>query len=71
MKIILLLLLIVCTAFSIKAQNELPIRGLAIAAPNIDDVDRFVKFIDEELAPRRINTLILRVGYKFKYKSHP
>lgn len=53
------------------SQEVLPIRGLAIAAPDKDNLDRFVKFIDEELSAREINTLILRVDYKFKYRSHP
>jgi len=30
-----------------------------------------VKFIDEELSTRKINTLILRVDYKYTYQSHP
>jgi len=38
----------------------LPVRGLCIAAPNPAQVDAFVRFIDEELAPRSLNTLILR-----------
>lgn len=53
------------------ANDTLPIRGLAIKVPSKDNLDRFVKFIDEELSERKINTLILRVDYDFKYKSHP
>ena len=60
-----------CFALSISAQDVLPIRGFAIAAPKKENVDRFVKFINEELPPRQINTLILRVDYNFQYKSHP
>jgi hypothetical protein len=37
----------------------------------VDEVDRFVKFIDEELAPRNVNTLILRVDYNYQYESRP
>lgn len=66
-----LLALAVLLSFFASAQTELPVRGLAIAAPNPDGVGKFVKFINEELAPRKINTLILRVDYGFKYKSHP
>jgi hypothetical protein len=58
-------------SFLINAQDLLPIRGLSIAAPDKENVDRFVKFINEELAPRKINTLVLRVDYNFEYKSHP
>jgi hypothetical protein len=49
----------------------LPVRGFCIAAPQTRDLDRFIKFIDEELAPRSVNTLILRVDYNFQYESHP
>jgi len=34
-------------------------------------VDDFVKFIQEELAPRQVNTLILRVDYNYQFESHP
>lgn len=51
--------------------NTLPVRGLAIAAPSPQQVSRFVSFIDNELAPRGINTLVLRVDYRYEYKSHP
>ena len=58
----------ICIAFTqLNAQNsldeKLPLRGICIAAPNVDGVDRFVKFIDEELGPKQINTIILRVDY--------
>ncbi len=51
--------------------NVLPVRGFCIAAPQPKDVDEFIKFIDNELAPRSVNTLILRVDYNFQYESHP
>jgi hypothetical protein len=60
---------------SLHAQTNLdsllPVRGFCIAAPSTQDLDRFIKFIDEELAPRKVNTLILRVDYNYQYKSHP
>jgi hypothetical protein len=51
--------------------NILPIRGFCIAAPQSKDLDEFIKFIDEELAPRSVNTLILRVDFNYQYESHP
>lgn len=62
--------------FSSNAQTPaldslFPVRGLAIAAPSPEHVDGFVKFIDNELAPRHINTLILRVDFTYDYTSHP
>ena len=52
-------------------DKVLPIRGLAIAAPSSRQLDAFVTFIHEDLAPRRVNTLILRVDYNYQYESHP
>jgi hypothetical protein len=52
-------------------DNLLPVRGLSIAAPKPNEVDRFIKFIHEELAPKGINTLILRVDYNYQYESYP
>lgn len=48
-----------------------PIRGFCIEAPRPDQVTPFIKFIQEELRPRAINTLILRVDYNFSYVKHP
>ena len=67
----LLIIAAFCMSLFINAQDILPRRGLAIAAPNKETVDRFVKFINKELPPRQINTLILRVDYNFQYQSHP
>jgi len=47
------------------------VRGLAIAAPSHDGVDAFISFVDKELAPNSINTLILRVDYNYQYQTHP
>jgi hypothetical protein len=60
---------------SLKSQNgldnALPVRGLAIAAPSPRQLDSFLQFIQNELAPRQVNTLILRVDYSYQYASHP
>lgn len=54
-----------------KLDNMLPIRGFCIALPTPENLEEFVKFIHTELAPRKVNTLVLRVEYKYKFKSHP
>ncbi|MDJ1503101.1 family 20 glycosylhydrolase [Xanthocytophaga agilis] len=54
-----------------KLDTLLPVRGFCIGAPQPKDVDRFIKFINEELAPRKVNTLILRVDFNYQYESHP
>jgi N-acetyl-beta-hexosaminidase len=61
--------------FYLNAQQSLdsllPVRGFCIGAPSAKDIDRFVKFIDEELSPKKVNTLILRIDYNYQFKSHP
>ena len=78
-KILAFLLMWTCfTAFSQKPvistekpDQLLPVRGFCISAPLQSDLADFIKFIDEELGPRKINTLILRVDYNYHYESHP
>src|SRR5713226_116929 len=53
------------------ADRRLPVRGFCISSPSTNRVDEFIKFIEEELAPRSVNALILRVDYNFQYTSHP
>jgi hypothetical protein len=54
-----------------KTDKALPVRGFCISAPQSERVDEFIRFINEELAPRQINTLILMVNYGFRFESHP
>src|SRR6266700_5332546 len=53
------------------ADRRLPVRGFCIPAPSANRVDEFIKFIEEELAPRSVNALILRVDYGFQFTSRP
>lgn len=52
-------------------DSLIPVRGLCIAAPTTKNLDSFVTFIHKELAPRKANTLILRVDFRYQYKKHP
>jgi hypothetical protein len=54
-----------------KLDSVIPIRGLAIAAPSVERLPLFLKFIEEELAPAHFNLLILRVDWNYDYASHP
>ena len=54
-----------------KIDSLFPVRGFAIAAPSPKVLDSFLVFINQELAPRKINTLILRVDFNYEYKTHP
>jgi len=73
--LLLLLAMVFFCAIQSFAQTNLdsilPVRGFCIGAPGPKDVDRFAKFITEELGPRKVNTLILRVDYGYQYQSHP
>jgi N-acetyl-beta-hexosaminidase len=52
-------------------DKNLPIRGFCIAAPRPQHLAQFIKFIHEELAPRNVNALVLRVDFNYQYKTHP
>jgi hypothetical protein len=49
----------------------LPVRGFCIAAPQVSELDDFLTFIDQELAPRQVNVLVLRVDYNYEFETHP
>ena len=65
------LLAVSVSSLAQEQDSALPIRGFAIEAPSQRGVDAFVRFIEEELAPAKINLLILRVDWNFAYVSHP
>ena len=48
-----------------------PVRGLCMPAPRPGKLDDFLRFIDEELVPRSVNTLILRVDFSYQYAGRP
>ncbi len=50
------------------------VKGFSCTSPRHREVDRFVKFIDEELAPRGVNTLVIFVcdkDYNYQFESYP
>jgi len=70
-----LLLLISLFGFNTFAQQKIDsayqVKGFIISAPKPSGLADFIKFINEELAPRKVNTLVLRVDFNYSYKSHP
>lgn len=48
-----------------------PVKGFCINAPSPSELDRFIKFIHEELAPREINTLLLLGDYNYQFETYP
>jgi N-acetyl-beta-hexosaminidase len=72
MKKLILIITLIFGLFTVgKTQELLPVRGFCIAAPDSRHLDTFVKFIDEELATRKVNVLVLRVDYNYQFESHP
>jgi len=69
---ITILLFIHITVFAqATIDSLLPVRGFAIAAPAPRQVDSFVIFISKELAPQKVNTLILRVDFNYQFTTRP
>ena len=70
-----LLIFVVVTSTTLVAQSTIdsvmPIRGISLKIPKSESLPKFIQFIDEELAPGKINTLLLRVDYNYEYESHP
>ena len=65
------LFVIIHSVLFVNAQSVFEVTGLCIKAPAKGSVDRFVNFVDQELAPMGINTLVLRVDYDYAYTSRP
>ena len=54
-----------------KLDSILPVRGFCIDVPRPAGLDSFVRFINDELAPRKVNTLFLLVDYHYQFRTHP
>lgn len=65
------LLIIFLSLSSMWAQSLFSVNGFCIGAPQHDGVEQFVQFIEKELVPLEINTLVLRVDFNYAYTSRP
>ena len=54
-----------------QRDSTTEIRGFCIAAPTVSEHERFLTFIEKELVPRKVNTLILRVDFNYQFQTHP
>jgi len=70
-RIFLLFSLLLLIPFGIFSQTTFTVKGLCINAPAKQDVDDFIELIDKKLAPAGVNTLVLRIDYRYEYVSHP
>jgi hypothetical protein len=64
-------LLMLTGLVNLEASDPPPVVGLCIAAPRSDHLEQFFTFMEKELGPGGINTLVLRVDYNYAYESHP
>ncbi|MGI9544365.1 MAG: family 20 glycosylhydrolase [Cyclobacteriaceae bacterium] len=65
------LIVISLTSLCQPLDSLLQVRGFCIAAPAANDLERFTQFMKEDLAANGINTLVLRVDFKYEDQSDP
>lgn len=67
------LAIILCTITQAQTPvpGDYPIRSFAISAPTPANIDSFVVFINQELAARSVNQLVLRVDFGYQFTTHP
>ena len=70
--VFILLLLWQSDSFAQSSDDKVfQVRGFCINAPAPSDLDRFVKFINDELAPRGVNALLLLGDYNYQFETYP
>lgn len=46
-------------------------KGIVLTSPLSEEIDDVIKFIDEYLAPRGFNMIVMQVRYRYQFKNHP
>jgi N-acetyl-beta-hexosaminidase len=70
-KLTSLLLLVYQLCSSQLTDSSFIVRGFCIAAPQPEELSRFIFFMENDLAPNGINTLIIRIDYNYEYETYP
>ncbi|MCK4751198.1 MAG: family 20 glycosylhydrolase [Bacteroidales bacterium] len=70
-RIFLPCLILLCAFSHVYPKDPPPVVGLCMAAPGPDHLDQFLSFMETELSPGGINTLVLRVDFNYTYESYP
>lgn len=52
-------------------DNGFPIRAFSVALPSVKQADTFFDFVENDLAPAGINTLVVRVNWAYDFESRP
>ena len=55
----------------LSIDSLLPVRGFCISAPRPEGLNDFLLFMENNLAKKSVNTLILRVDFNYQYGSYP
>jgi len=66
-----MLILLAGTMIHLAAVDPPPVRGICMDAPAPEDLDQFISFMENELAPEGINTLVVMIHYNYEYESYP
>ena len=69
--IFFLLLLVQAVRSQSIIDKLLPVRAFCIGAPRPQNLPMFIQFVKEELPLNNINTLILRIDYRYQFEGHP
>lgn len=46
-------------------------KGIVLTAPLNEELDDVIKFIDDYLAPRGFNMIVMQVRYRYRFRRHP
>ena len=65
------LMIILLSSQNMPAQSIFSVNGFCIGAPQHEGVQQFVDFVEQELVPLGINTIVLRVDFNYAYQSRP
>ncbi len=66
-----LLLVGLSALFTSFASDPPQVIGLCIAVPGSERLEQFLSFMENDLAPGGINTLVLRVDFNYAFESYP
>jgi hypothetical protein len=58
-------------AATAAAAQQLPIRGIHLAAPMPDEMPLAERFIKEALPKEGVNVLVLEINYRYQFAKHP
>lgn len=54
-----------------KVPELFPVRALLLSTPDPQDLSMFCDFIKDALPKEGVNTLVMRINYKYQFESNP